>query len=142
MMREARATMLGEVMFAFAYGCASMANLWRDVLKLPKALSTLSYATTMAKVFSNRHPPREDLRVEHETLSPKPATLKLYAQTRWTGAATLLRTAMQNREAITTVFFKAKQRVIDMNFDNTFLRQQWTSRHGTQSPNGSQCCDI
>jgi hypothetical protein len=115
-MRKARATILGEDMFEFAYGCGShaMSNLCRDVLKVPKALSTLSFATQMAKVFSNRHLPREHLRVERDKLSPKPPTLKLYAQTRWTGATTLLRAVMQNRDS---VFFKAKQ-VIEMDFDN------------------------
>jgi hypothetical protein len=115
--------MLGEDIFAFVYGCAShaLSNLCRDVLKPPKALSALSFATTMAKNFSNRHRPRESLRVEREKLSPKPPTLKLYAQTRWTGAATLLRTVMQNHEAITTVFFKAKQKVIDIDLTTPFF---------------------
>jgi hypothetical protein len=122
-MRKARVTMLDDDMLAFAKRCAShaMSNLCRDVLKLPKSLSALSFATTMAKYFSNRHLPREHLRVEGYKLSPKPSTLKLYAQTRWTGAATLLSTVLQNRETITTVFFKAKQKVIDMEFDNTFF---------------------
>jgi hypothetical protein len=125
-MSKTRATMLDDDMFVFAYECSShaMSNLCRDVLKLPKALSALSLATKMAKYFSNRNLPREHLRVERDKLSPKPPTLKLYAQTRWTGAATLLSTVLQNREAITTVFFKANQKVIDMDFDNTFLRQQ------------------
>jgi hypothetical protein len=122
-MRKARAIMLNEDMFAFAYGCAShaMSNLCRDVLKLPKALSALSFATTMAKCFSNRHLPREHLRVEREKLSPKTSTLKVYSQTRWTGAVTLLRKVMQNSEANTAMFFKAKQKVIDMDFDKTFF---------------------
>jgi hypothetical protein len=121
--RKARATMLGEDIFAFVYGCAShaMSNLCRDVLKLPKALSVLSFATTMARLFSYRHGPLEHLRVEREKLSPKPPTLKLYAQTRWTGAATLLRTEMQNHEATTTDFFKAKQKVIDMDLTTPFF---------------------
>jgi hypothetical protein len=98
-MRKARATMSDDDMFAFAYGCASnaMSNLCRDVLKLPKALSALSFATSMTEYFSNRHIPREHLRVERDKLSPKPPTLKLYAQTRCTGAATLLSTVLQNR---------------------------------------------
>jgi hypothetical protein len=54
-MRKARVTMLDDDMFAFAFpfGCAShaMSNLCREVLKLPKALSALSFATTMAKFF-------------------------------------------------------------------------------------------
>jgi hypothetical protein len=85
-MSKAHATMSDEDAFAFAYGCAShaMSNFCRDVLALPKALSTLSFATTMAIFFSNRHLPREHLRVERDKLSPKPPTLKLYAQTRWT----------------------------------------------------------
>jgi hypothetical protein len=70
---------------------------------------------------SNRYLPREQLRIERDKLSPMPPTLKLYAQTRWTGAATLLSTVLQNREAITTVFFKAKQMVIDLDFDNSFF---------------------
>jgi hypothetical protein len=80
-MRKARAIMLDEYVFGFASGCAShaMSNLCRDVLKLPKALSALSFATTMAKRFSNRHLPREHLRVEREKLSPKLPTLKLCA---------------------------------------------------------------
>jgi hypothetical protein len=98
-----------------------MSNLCRDVLKLPKAVSALSFATTMAKYFSNRHLPREHLCVERDKLSPKPPTLKFYAQTRWTRAATLLSTVLQNRETITTVFFKAKQKVIDMDFDKFFF---------------------
>jgi hypothetical protein len=115
--------MLDDDMFAIAYECASHAisNLCRDVLKLPKALSALSIATAMAKYFLNCHLPRDHLRVERDKLSPKPPTLKLYAQTRWTGAATLLSTVLKNREAITAVFFKAKQKVIDMDFDNTFF---------------------
>jgi hypothetical protein len=85
-MRKARATMLDNDMFAFAFGSAShaMPNLCRDVLKLPKALSALSFSTTMARYFFNRHLPREHLRDERDKLSPKPPTLKLYAQTRWT----------------------------------------------------------
>jgi hypothetical protein len=75
----------------------------------------------MAKYFSNRNLPREHLRVERDKLSPKPPTLKTYAKTRTTGADTLLSTVLQNRVAITTVFFKAKQKVIDMDFDNTFF---------------------
>jgi hypothetical protein len=106
-MCKARATMLGDDMFAFAYEFAShaMSNLCRHVLKLPKALSALSFATTTAKYFTNRHLPREHLRVERDKMSPKPPTLKLYAHTRWTGAATLLSTVVQNCKAITTVFF-------------------------------------
>jgi hypothetical protein len=127
-MRKAHAAMLDDDMFTFAYGCAfhAMSNLCRDVLKMPKALSALSFATTMAKYFSNRHLPREHLRVERDRLSPKPPTLKLYAQTRWTGATTLLSTVLQNREADSTVLFEAKQKVIDMDFDKK-KRQQWTS---------------
>jgi hypothetical protein len=75
----------------------------------------------MAEYFSNRHLSREHLRVERDKLSPKPPTLKLYAQTRCNGAATVLSTVVQNREAITAVFFKAKQKVIGMDFDNTFF---------------------
>jgi hypothetical protein len=121
-MRKARATMLDDITFALAYGCASHAksNLCLDVLKLPKALSSLSFATTMAKYFSNRHLPREHLRAERGKQSPKPPTLILNAQTRWTGSATLLSTALQNREAITTAFYNAKQNVIDMDFDTFF----------------------
>jgi hypothetical protein len=122
-MSKGRGTMLDNDMFAFGYGRAShaMSNLYRDVLKLPKVLSALLFATTMAKYFSNRHLPREHLRVERDKLSPKPPTLKLYAQTRWTGAATLLSTVLQKREAITTVFVRAKQKVVDMDFDNNFF---------------------
>jgi hypothetical protein len=47
--------------------------------------------------------------------------MKYYSQTRCTRAATLLSTVLQNHEAITTVFFKAKQKVIDMDFYNTFF---------------------
>jgi hypothetical protein len=121
-MRKARAIMLDEDMFAFAYGCESHAisNLCRDVPKLPKALSAWQFATTMAKVSSNRHL-REHIRFESAKLPPTSPTLKLYAQTRWTGCATLQRTVMQNREAIITVFFKPKQKVIDMDFDNIFF---------------------
>jgi hypothetical protein len=75
----------------------------------------------MAKYFYNRHLSRENLRVERNKLSSKLPTLELYAQTCWTGAVTLLSTVLQNCEAITTVFFKAKQKVIDMDFDNTFF---------------------
>jgi hypothetical protein len=80
MMRKARATILDDDKFAFAYGCAShaMSNLCRDVLKLPKALRALSFATAMAKYFSNRHLPREHLRVERYKLSPKPPSLKFF----------------------------------------------------------------
>jgi hypothetical protein len=143
-MRKARATMLGDDMFAFAYRCAShaMSNLCRDVLKLPKALSALSVATTMAIFFSNRKLPREHLRVEREKLSPKPPTLKLYAQARWTGAATLLRTVMQNCEANTTAFSRQRRRSLKWILTTLVLRQKQMSRHGTQSPNGSQYCDI
>jgi hypothetical protein len=143
-MRKARDIMLDEDMFAFAYGCEShaMSNLCRDIPQLPKALSTLQFATTIAKVSSNRHLLREHLRFERAKLPPKPPTLKLYAQTRWTGSATLQRTVMQNREAIITVFFKAKQKVIDMDLTTPYMRLQWASRHWTQSPNGSQSCDI
>jgi hypothetical protein len=78
-MRKARAIMMDDDIFTFAYGCAShaMSNLCRDVLKLPKALSALSFATAMAKYFSNRHLSRENLRAKRDKLSPKPPTLKL-----------------------------------------------------------------
>jgi hypothetical protein len=78
------------------------------------------FVIAMDTYFSNRQPPREHLRVERDKLSPKPPTLQLYAQTRWTGSATLLSTVLQNREAITAVFFKAKQEAIDMAFDTFF----------------------
>jgi hypothetical protein len=73
------------------------------------------------QTFSNRHLPREHLRIEREKLSPKLPTLKLYAQSCWTGAATLLRPVMQKRESITTVVLKAKQKVLDMDFETTFF---------------------
>jgi hypothetical protein len=90
--RKARATILDEDMFAFAYGCTShaMSNLCRDVLNLTKALNALSFATIMAKFFSNRHLSREHLHVKRDKLSLKPQTLKLLALTRLTAAAAVL----------------------------------------------------
>jgi len=118
--------------FSFAYGCTAhaLSNLCRDIIKMPAVLRFVSFCSVLAKYFHNHHLPRAHLIKQQQTETPQPPAQKLSTPTRWTGTVCLLTSVLKNRGSITTVLFKAKQRVIDMDsppslFDLVMENDDW-----------------
>lgn len=108
--------MLEADLFSFAYGCAAhtYSNYAKDILKIPGALKSLGFCTTISKFFSNRRLPRHHLNVKREEINPRPPTLKLFVQTRWKGSARLYACLIPNMEPIQVVCMKARANMIDI----------------------------